>query len=136
MSDDSHTCSCSTCSCSSSRIYHWPPSSGDDAVLDARDGRFWEHLFKLVIILAVCGLVLFMSCPNGPQAREFLEAEGYADIEVIGANRWSCGERDISATGFRGTTAAGARVQGVVCCGLVKACTVRLDVVLQKARPE
>lgn len=84
----------------------------------------------LGVSLVVCALfVAFKTwgCPNATQARQVLEADGFADIAVdkAGGHGWSCG-RDASATKFKARRDTRA-VEGVVCCGLVlTGCNIRI----------
>ena len=59
------------------------------------------------------------------RGREILEQQGYEDIHMTGYAPFQCGEGDVSSSGFEATAPNGARVEGVVCCGLAKRCTVR-----------
>jgi hypothetical protein len=56
-----------------------------------------------------------------------LDAEGYTDIRTSGYSAFSCGSGDWTATGFTATSIGGRRVDGVVCCGMLKSCTVRVS---------
>lgn len=85
-----------------------------------------EFLFKLVSIVGLA-LVVVLSvwgCPSQDQAVEVLRSEGYTEIETHSSPALAC-EREIFRTGFTARHASGKRVEGVVCCGALKACTVR-----------
>lgn len=70
--------------------------------------------------------LLALGCePSNDQALRTLRAHGFADIELTGYSYWSCSDSDSFNTGFRATNAKGIPVSGVVCCGWLKACTVR-----------
>jgi hypothetical protein len=66
--------------------------------------------------------------PRGPsRAQRALEFEGFTDIEMAGYQPFMCGERDSAflSEGFSATNANGVRVEGMVCCGFFKGCTIR-----------
>lgn len=80
----------------------------------------------LILLLAF----VFVHCyPASDQDRAsaVLEAEGYTEIHMTGWDYWGCGEDDFYTDGFIATSVNGSRVDGVVCCGLFKSCTVRID---------
>lgn len=84
---------------------------------------FWIYL----LILAFALPIGYYGCPQPNKARQLLEAEGYKNIHVnvAGGDGWSCGEGDMHATGFTAER-QGVTIEGVVCCGVFKACTIRL----------
>lgn len=83
-------------------------------------------VFLVALILVIA--VRTWGCPDERGAVEVLRAGGYTEIDAGGAwAGWSCGRGDASGTPFTAASAAGARVRGVVCCGLAGACDVRLS---------
>ncbi len=54
-----------------------------------------------------------------------LEALGFESIKLQGAAPFACSDGDSFSQGFRAQNARGETVRGVVCCGFMKACTVR-----------
>ena len=85
---------------------------------------------RLPIILSTLFLIVFFAilfqtgCTDPESARDALSDEGYTDIEIVGFEVWGCSEDDFYHTGFRARR--GDRVvEGVVCCGIMKDCTVR-----------
>ena len=76
-------------------------------------------------------LGIIIGCTDKKGAIEILEAEGYSDIVTTGYNHFSCSEKDQYKTGFRAKTINGATVEGTVCCGLYKDCTVRINHVVK-----
>ncbi len=76
-----------------------------------------------VILLAVA-LVGPRACTAPGRSRRALEDEGFEDIETGGYDIWSCGSGDQFHTRYKATR-SGRRVSGVVCCGILKGCTVR-----------
>lgn len=77
---------------------------------------------KTLIALALC-LLVGSTAPD--YTRETLQKSGYTNIEVTGFSPFSCGEDDTFSTGFRADNPQGQRVEGTVCCGMLKSCTVR-----------
>lgn len=59
------------------------------------------------------------------EVRETLDNAGFTEVIVTGHVPFVCGEHDKGGNGFTATNPRGKRVKGVVCCGQVKACTVR-----------
>lgn len=53
-----------------------------------------------------------------------LEASGFENIELHGFSLWTCNDYELSQS-FRARNAKGKPVEGVVCCGVLKNCTVR-----------
>lgn len=76
-------------------------------------------------MLFVTALFTLCACTNERGARHALEDEGYENIKITGYAPFSCGEDDLSSTGFKATNVKGREVRGVVCCGAFKGCTVR-----------
>ncbi len=71
-------------------------------------------------------LVLFAaSCTDEPRSYSTLLAHGFKDIRLTGWRAYACGRDDAFTTGFVATNQAGQQVGGVVCCGVMKGCTVR-----------
>lgn len=77
-------------------------------------------------IIAISALLAATACTRSKDAKEILDAEGYTDIRTTGYAAFECGRNDWSATGFTATSITGYHVDGVVCCGMVKSCTVRI----------
>lgn len=82
-------------------------------------------------IIAISALLAATACTRSKDAKEILDAEGYTDIRTTGYAAFRCGRDDWSATGFSATSQAGSRVDGVVCCGMTKSCTVRITRVMR-----
>lgn len=76
--------------------------------------------------LMLMALVL-VACSAPDESTRTLEKSGYTNIETTGWEPFSCGEKDSFSTGFRATNPSGQPVEGVVCCGVIKRCTVRFS---------
>ena len=79
-----------------------------------------------VVWLSLTGLT--MSCEvSENEATRVLEAQGFDDIHLEGAEVVfsRCSDSDSFSRGFRAKNSRGVEVRGVVCCGWLKACTVR-----------
>lgn len=74
-------------------------------------------IILFIVILAGCG-----AAPDS--STKTLVKSGYTDIEITGWLPFSCGD-DTFSTGFTATNPQGQPVEGVVCCGILKACVVR-----------
>jgi len=75
----------------------------------------------LIIALAVIAL----ACTDESNTRRTLHSAGFTRVETTGYTPFTCGEHDAFSTGFRATNPTGQVVEGTVCCGLLKACTIR-----------
>lgn len=77
-------------------------------------------------MLPAVTLVLFLSACTAPEwTEEALRKQGFTDITVRGYDFFACGEDDAFATAFVARNTNGDYVDGTVCCGLFKSCTVR-----------
>jgi hypothetical protein len=54
-----------------------------------------------------------------------LEKSGFTDIQTTGYVWMACSDDDGTHTGFLAKNPQGVIVEGVACCGWMKACTVR-----------
>jgi len=89
------------------------------------------------LIVAVLGLVIVVvgyfllgsherSATSDDERVTRLEVEGFENIEIGGAPWFGCGEDDNILASYSFTAEKnGHTVDGVVCCGLLKSCTVR-----------
>lgn len=65
-------------------------------------------------------------CTAPDRSRKALRNYGFTDVEIGGYAWFRCGNDDDYATEFRAIGPTGLPATGVVCCGITKACTVRL----------
>lgn len=84
----------------------------------------WELLVVLVLLLAV---LLLPSCTDDDRTRRILEASGYTHVQLTGWSAFTCSGDDVYATGFRAIGPTGVTVEGTVCCGVLKDCTIRIQ---------
>ncbi len=97
-----------------------PPKFG------AMDGQMWGLFVTTFLVLAFFGIWIFISwSPDTEGARQRLEEDGYTEIQITGADPLKCGKHDLRGTTFRAKNLAGNTVSGVVCCGVLKGCTIR-----------
>lgn len=85
---------------------------------------------SLILVTAMIATVVLSGCTRPGQAREVLSAQGYENIEVTGWDMFGCGEDDTFQTGFQADGPNGQRVDGVVCSGIFKGATVRVNRVI------
>jgi hypothetical protein len=96
-----------------------------------RSPTWWRRVSRLAIAGFVAGLVVVIfwfvpvACTAPDATVETLRRAGYNSVEVGGYAWFACGEDDMFATRFSATNGNGARVEGVVCCGAIKNCTIR-----------
>lgn len=92
----------------------------------------WDSNFMItfiVILVFVAGWFGFyvVGCDaDKNQTIMILESQGYKDVKITGNNIFSCGKGDVSSASFTAKGENETTVKGVVCCGLVKGCTVRI----------
>lgn len=79
---------------------------------------------KIILPLIVIALA---SCTASDKSKRVLEQQGYTEIEITGYSPFSCSEDDVFSTGFKAKGPTGIDVEGTVCCGWIKNCTVRID---------
>lgn len=74
----------------------------------------------------MCGAVcLVAGCTDEKESSRTLKAMGFTEVQMTGYDWFSCSEEDTFHTGFRAKNFKGETVEGVVCCGWLKNCTVR-----------
>jgi len=88
------------------------------------DSEFFWALLLVIGSMVVVGLVM-PSCTDPDRTVSTLEAQGFTDIEPGSYRYFGCGQSDAFHTEFTATNSNGQRVEGLVCCGLMKSCTVR-----------
>lgn len=81
-----------------------------------------QKILSLSIIVALAATI---ACTDENGARRALNAQGFTDIKVTGYSYFGCGKDDQYHTGFTARNSMGTPVEGVVCCGITKNCTVR-----------
>lgn len=84
-----------------------------------------ENLSTLFIMLAVICMPFLSSCTDAAASTRALTDEGYTEVEITGYDYFGCSKDDTFHTGFRAKNVKGVVVTGVVCCGILKSCTVR-----------
>ena len=90
----------------------------------------------IVIVLVICGgLTLLASyLPAGEEeeahARKLLQSQGATDIQFESLRLFECGTEDIRSKSvhFKALSkSSGMRLEGAVCCGWIKNCTIRFS---------
>lgn len=76
-------------------------------------------------LLPLAVLLLLVGCSAPDSARDALTKQGFRDIRILGWAPLSCSQDDLTSTGFTAVNPQGLQVEGVVCCGILKSCTVR-----------
>ena len=70
-------------------------------------------------------IFLVIGCTSPDMTVSTLQKAGYTDIIPGKYAFYGCSEEDMYSTKFIATNPAGNRVSGVVCCGILKSCTIR-----------
>lgn len=78
-----------------------------------------KRLIAFFLMFAMC------SCTDEDTTREVLQKQGFTDIKTEGYALMSCSDDDTFKTKFTAKNPNGVYVSGVVCCGIMKSCTVR-----------
>ena len=73
----------------------------------------------------IAAALLLCACTNETDSMRTLRSSGFRDVRLTGWAPLTCSDKDTFSTGFEATNPAGERVSGVVCCGILKNCTVR-----------
>lgn len=86
-----------------------------------------DILIVIAIILAAIALLYCIGhlMLNETRTIETLEKGGFTDIAITGIGPLDCSEDDYIRTRFEATNPQSIRVQGTVCCGIFKRCTIR-----------
>ena len=79
----------------------------------------------MVVVLSTIVSVMCNGCTSPEASRETLRKGGYTDIVITGWDAFGCSDSDTFSTGFRARNPQNQAVEGVVCCGLLKRCTIR-----------
>lgn len=79
---------------------------------------------KISLVLA---LMLAAGCTAPESATTALTGAGYTNIQLTGYRFFGCSEDDLFKTGFTAKGPTGQTVKGVVCGGIFKGSTIRLD---------
>lgn len=69
--------------------------------------------------------LILVGCTADGDSVKTLQNYGFTDIHTTGYSPFACGDDDNFATGFTAKNPQGRQVSGTVCCGIMKACTVR-----------
>lgn len=76
-------------------------------------------------LIALC--FVLSACTSPEHSEVVLESAGFTRIQMGGYAFWGCGSGDTFHTRFRAAGPTGKKVTGVVCCGIAKSCTIRID---------
>lgn len=75
--------------------------------------------------LAIITLIGLSACTAPEYSEDTLRQAGYSDVKIGGWAPLSCGNDDMFSTRFQAKNPVGNLTSGVVCCGLMKMCTIR-----------
>lgn len=70
---------------------------------------------------------LLAGCMSPDTAQRALAGAGYTKVVLTGYRFLGCGDGDLNRTGFEAVGPSGQHVTGVVCSGVFKGATIRLD---------
>lgn len=78
-----------------------------------------------IALFCFVSILCFVGCTADGASTDALHKAGFYDVETTGYEMFACGEDDTFKTGFRAKNALGVTVEGTVCCGVFKDCTIR-----------
>lgn len=85
--------------------------------------NWYNHYMKILPLLF---LLFLSSCRvSEEESKRVLVNSGYTQIELKGVALFSCSDDDGFSRKFTAINPRGERVDGTICCGLLKSCTVR-----------
>jgi hypothetical protein len=93
-----------------------------------RDEGSWVFFLLMTVGLVLSVVWSIGANFGGSQDDQVLrapDANGFTDINIRGHGWFACSDSDQVARAFTATNSRGHRVDGAVCCGVLKACTVR-----------
>jgi hypothetical protein len=70
-------------------------------------------------------LLLAAACTDEDRSRKTLDNLGFTDVVFTGYQPFACGDDYVFETGFKAKNPNGKSVEGVVCCGALKGCSVK-----------
>jgi len=82
----------------------------------------------IVAMLFVIGMILITYVgvfDNRDNSTKALHSAGFTNIELHEHAYFACGRDDVSSIKFTATNPQGVAVNGTVCCGWLKGCTLR-----------
>lgn len=79
---------------------------------------------KFIVIAAA---IIVSGCTDATSAKRALEQAGYSNVQTTGYSFFGCDEKDTYHTGFIAQGPTGKPAEGVVCAGVFKGSTIRLD---------
>lgn len=81
--------------------------------------------------LKILAIILLVGCAGGctsqDDATRALSSAGYKNIQITGYEIFGCDKNDDFHTGFTATGLDGKKLSGVVCSGVFKGATIRVD---------
>jgi hypothetical protein len=90
-----------------------------------RSPETFSFLFAVFVVLAVVFFFVGVGATTPEETTGVLQKSGFTDIHPGDAQYFGCSEGDKPGRSFVATNPQGQRVEGIVCCGVWKACTVR-----------
>lgn len=81
---------------------------------------------KSTLLMALIA-VAAMGCTAPDKTVQVLRSAGYTDIVTTGYEVFGCGKDDAFHTGFTAKGPTGVPVSGVVCSGMLKGSTIRIN---------
>ena len=87
-----------------------------------------ESIVSIIVIVGILLWFLYINIFNHDDrtASRILTAQGYTNIQLKGQQWFGCSKEDITHMGFTAQINSNI-VDGVVCCGFYKNCTIRFN---------
>ena len=81
----------------------------------------------MIVLFVLLVSLTAVACTSESDAQRALKGAGYTDVIMTGYKVFGCSEDDTFHSGFKAKGPTGQPVTGVVCSGILKGSTVRLD---------
>ncbi len=88
------------------------------------EDSFWKVVLIFAAIVVTIGVTVAAYSSDDKEAKA-LQRQGFTNIRVGGWSPLSCSDSDLTAKSFKAKNPQGREVEGVICCGVLKGCTVR-----------
>lgn len=89
-----------------------------------RSSDFTALVLGIILVVLIVAFATAVTT-SADEAHQTLSSAGFTDVVVGDWAFFACGRDDKRGREFTATNPAGKHVSGVVCCGILKSCTVR-----------
>jgi hypothetical protein len=90
-------------------------------------GAHFEGVDSMKALLMAAIVLALSGCSDSQKAARALHSAGYSEINAGGYSFFGCGKEDTYSTMFTAKGPTGVQVSGVVCSGIFKSSTIRIN---------